>query len=48
MPGQDKCDDASAMLELLRDMVAASDANDGERLLNCLAYARELIAKMED
>jgi hypothetical protein len=36
--------DAAAMMELLRDMVAASDANDGERLLNCLEFARELIA----
>jgi hypothetical protein len=40
-------DDEYVMLELLRDIVAASDSVNGERLMECVDYARELVEEMD-
>lgn len=36
------------ILELLKDMVAASDANDGGALLNCIEAAREMLDALSE
>jgi hypothetical protein len=35
------------MLALLRDIVAASDANDDDALMNCLERARKLVVEID-
>jgi hypothetical protein len=35
------------LLELLHDIVAASDSNNGETLMNCIESARELLDKQD-
>lgn len=35
---------ARLMRQLLRDIISASDANDGGSLMNCIDDARELLA----
>ncbi len=35
------------LYELLTDIIAASDSNNGESLMNCIELARELLAQRE-
>ena len=36
------------IIELLRDIVAAFDSNNGESLMNCIESARELLNKLDN
>jgi hypothetical protein len=38
--------DETELLELLHDIVAASDSNNGETLMNCIESARELLDRI--
>jgi len=37
-----------ALIELLRDIVDASDSNNGESLVNCIESARELLEQLDE
>jgi hypothetical protein len=40
--------DRQELIELLRHLVASSDANDGEALMNCIENARELLEREDE
>lgn len=39
--------EAPAMLEAMRDALSASDANDGDSLLNAIAAFRPILARID-
>ncbi|WP_333838786.1 hypothetical protein [Novosphingobium sp.] len=41
-------DEAPAMLEAIRDAVGASDANDGDSLMNAIEAFRAIISRIDD